>query len=262
MRLFVLTKNKILVLGLTVFLILSIFMLHTNYAKEVFQYSDEKREVPIYHVKRDDNKIAFSFDAAWGNEDTASLIHILEKYNIKSTFFIVGEWADRYPESVKALADAGHEIMNHSNKHSHMTKLSKEDIIEDLNACSDKIEKITGKRPDLFRAPYGDYNSELVTICKENGYFTVQWDVDSLDWKGLSADKILDRVIKDTKSGSIILFHNAAKNTPEALPSIIEKLQAAGFTIVPVSELIYREDYQMHPDGLQVPLTIETSVLD
>ncbi len=262
MRIFVLTKNKMMVLGLTLFLAASILMLQTNYAKEVFQYANEKREVPIYNVKRDDNKIAISFDAAWGNEDTGQIISILEKYKIKTTFFIVGEWADRYPESVKALSEAGHEIMNHSNQHPHMSKLSKEDMIKELSACSDKIEKITGRRPDLFRAPYGDYNSELISLCRENGYQTIQWDVDSLDWKGLSAEKIVERVTKDTKSGSIILFHNAAENTPAALPSIIEKLQGNGFLIVPVSELIYHEDYQMDPNGTQIPLTIETSVLD
>ena len=121
MRIFVLTKNKMMVLGLTLFLAASILMLQTNYAKEVFQYANEKREVPIYNVKRDDNKIAISFDAAWGNEDTGQIISILEKYKIKTTFFIVGEWADRYPESVKALSEAGHEIMNHSNQHPHMS---------------------------------------------------------------------------------------------------------------------------------------------
>ena len=262
MKIFVLTKNKMMVLGLTLFLAVSIFMLQTNYAKEVFQYANEKREVPIYNVKREDNKIAISFDAAWGNEDTGQLINIFEKYEVKATFFVAGEWADRYPDSVKALSNAGHEIMNHSNQHPHMTKLSKEDMIKELDTCSDKIEKIIGKRPDLFRAPYGDYNSELVSVCRENGYQTIQWDVDSLDWKGLSADKMMERVVKNTKGGSIIRFHNVAKNTSDALPGIIEKLQEIGFKIVPVSELIYREDYLMEPNGTQIPLTIETSVLD
>lgn len=138
-----------------------------------------KRELPIYNVQKSDKVVSFSFDAAWGNEDTATLIDILGKYNIKATFFVVGDWVDKYPESVKQLADAGHEIMNHSNTHPHMTQLSADKMLSEVNSCSDKIEKITGVRPTLFRAPYGDYDDKVITTLRDGGYYTIQWDVDS-----------------------------------------------------------------------------------
>ncbi|MGN0173444.1 MAG: polysaccharide deacetylase family protein, partial [Acutalibacteraceae bacterium] len=116
-------------------------------------------------------------DAPWGNEDTENLIEIFKKYNVKVTFFVVGEWVDKYPESVKALSDAGHEIMNHSNTHPHMPQLSIEKMTEEINACNDKIEKITGKRPTLFRAPYGDYDNNLIDVLSSLNMYCIQWDV-------------------------------------------------------------------------------------
>lgn len=114
----------------------------------------------------------------WGNEDTQLLIDILRKYDIKATFFVVGEWVDKYPESVEALHDAGHEIMNHSNTHAHYPQLSAEEVIKDLNACNDKIEKITGVRPTLVRLPYGDYDDKAINAVRSVGMEPIQWDVD------------------------------------------------------------------------------------
>ena len=141
--------------------------------------------------------------------------------------------------------------MNHSNTHPHMTQISTEEMKNEVNTCSDKIEAITGKRPNLFRAPYGDYNNDVVGAVRECGAFTIQWDVDSLDWKDLSAAEITARVTSKVKPGSIVLFHNAAKHTPEALPKILESLQGDGYTIVPISELIITENYAIDQAGMQ-----------
>ena len=210
-----------------------------------------ERDLPIYCVGRDDNYISISFDAAWGNEDTQTLIDILGKYNIRATFFVVGDWVDKYPESVKALHDAGHEIMNHSNTHAHYPQLSRAQMIADVSACADKIEAVTGVRPTLFRPPYGDYNDTVVGAMREAGFYTIQWDVDSLDWKNPGSDAIEQRVLEKVKSGSVVLFHNAAVQTPAALPGIIEGLLAKGYKFLPVSELIYKENYHMEHDGTQ-----------
>lgn len=209
------------------------------------------RQLPIYCVQRDDKCVSLTFDAAWGNEDTQMLIDILGRYNVTATFFVVGEWVDKYPESVKALSDAGHEVMNHSNDHAHFSKLSAEQITANVNACNDKIEKVTGVRPTLFRAPYGEYDDHVVSTLSSMGMYTIQWDVDSLDWKDLPASEIKSRVLKGVSSGSIVLFHNAAKNTPDALAEIIEGLIADGYTIVPVSEILLREEYEMDHTGRQ-----------
>lgn len=218
-----------------------------------------ERQLPIYRVKRDDKKISISFDAAWGNEDTAEIIDILEKYNVKATFFVVGEWVDKYPESVRALYDAGHEIMDHSDTHPHMTGLSAEEMLSEVNSCADKIANITGVRPTLFRPPFGDYNDLMVSTLSQAGYYTIQWDVDSLDWKNLTSEQIAKRVLEKVQTGSIVLFHNAALNTPEALPQILESLISQGYEFVKISELIYTENYKIDHTGQQYIQTSEES---
>ena len=190
--------------------------------------SATERQLPIYCVDRDDKLVSISFDAAWGNEDTQQLIDILARYNVKATFFVVGQWVDKYPESVKALHDAGHEVMNHSNTHAHFNSLSAEEIIADVNACNDKIEAITGVRPTLIRCPYGEYDDHVIAAIRSIGMEPIQWDVDCL-------------------------FHNAAIHTPEALPAILEYLQGNGYTVVPISQIILNCDYYMDHAGKQCP---------
>lgn len=216
------------------------------------------RKLPIYSVQKEEKVISLSFDAAWGNEDTQTLIDILGKYNVKATFFVVGEWVDKYPESVKALHDAGHEIMNHSDDHAHFSQLTADQIAENINACNDKIQAVTGERPTLFRCPYGEYDDHVVSAVTGLGMYTIQWDVDSLDWKDPPAGDIVSRVTQKVQPGSIVLFHNAAKNTPEALPALIESLQADGYLLVPISELICSgtegTDYTIDHTGRQIPM--------
>lgn len=212
--------------------------------------SASSRELPIYCVQRDNKAVSLTFDAAWGNEDTQTLIDILNTYNVKATFFLVGQWVDKYPESVKALSDAGMEIENHSNTHPHMSALSDSQIIDEVSTCSAKIEALTGKDVTLFRCPYGEYNNTVISAINSLGIYPIQWNVDSLDWKDISADEIYNRVTSKVVPGSIILFHNAAKNTPEALSDIIEYLIANGYEIVPVSELLLTGDYQIDNTGM------------
>ena len=215
------------------------------------QTAQTDRILPIYSVERDNKTVALSFDAAWGNEDTQQLIDILTDHGVKATFFLVGQWVDRYPESVKALADAGMDVMNHSDDHAHFSQLSEQDIISNVNACNNKIEAITGTRPTLFRCPYGEYDNHVVSAVNSMGMHVIQWNVDSLDWKELSAQEITARVTKQVVPGSIILFHNAALHTPEALPGIIEYLQQEGYEILPVSQLILSGDTVIDHTGRQ-----------
>lgn len=194
----------------------------------------------------------------WGNEDTQELIDILDQYNVKATFFVVGDWVEKYPESVKALSDAGHEVMSHSNHHDHFNTLSAQEIIDDLNACNDKIEAVTGVRPTLFRPPYGEYDDHVISTVRGMGIQPIQWDVDSLDWKDYDAATITQRVTEKVGPGSIVLFHNAALHTPEALPGILEYLLGQGYSIVPVSQLVISgeegTDYTIDHTGRQCPL--------
>ena len=213
--------------------------------------SAAQRQLPVYSVEREDKVAAISFDAAWGNEDTQTLIDILDHYGVNATFFVVGDWVDKYPESVKALSDAGNEVMNHSSSHAHFSTLSTEQILDDVTGCNKKIEAITGVSPTLFRCPYGEYDDHVISAVRSLGMTPVQWDVDSLDWKGISADEIRDRVLKRVQPGSIVLFHNAAEHTPEALPGIIEALQADGYTIIPISQILLEGDTWIDNTGRQ-----------
>ena len=215
--------------------------------------SATRRQLPVYSVGRDGQFCSLTFDAAWGNEDTPELIRILDSYGIKATFFVVGDWVRKYPESVKALADAGHEVMNHSNHHDHFNSLDAAAIVADVNAASDRIEAVTGVRPTLFRCPYGEYDDHVIAALESIGVTAVQWDVDSLDWKDYDAKTIFERVTRRVQPGSIVLFHNAAKHTPEALGDIVEYLLREGYAIVPVSRLLLSGSTTVDHTGRQLP---------
>ena len=213
--------------------------------------SAAKRELPVYCVQQDEKNVALSFDAAWGNEDTQTLIDILDQYGVSTTFFVVGDWVDKYPESVRALAEAGNEVMNHSSSHAHFSALSTDEITADISACNDKIEAITGVRPTLFRCPYGEYDDHVIRAVKSLSMTAVQWDVDSLDWKGIPSGQITRRVLDRVQPGSIVLFHNAAEYTPEALPAILDALIGEGYRIVPISQILLDGDTFIDSTGRQ-----------
>lgn len=249
MKTIFLTKKK---LALVCFLLLLVILFGIfGISRGAVATVAQTRLLPIYCVDTGEKQVALTFDAAWGNEDTQELIDTLGKYNAKATFFLVGSWVDKYPESVKALADAGHSIQNHSNTHPNLPQLSKEGIEKEITLCNEKITNLTKKTPTLIRPPYGDYNNSLVECVNSLGMYTIQWDVDSLDWKNLSADEIYNRVVNKVKNGSIVLFHNAALNTPEALGKILEKLSGDGYKFVTVEELIYKSGYSIDHTGKQ-----------
>lgn len=247
MKFFIITKRHIIFV-----LILTVIAISAGIPLSQSIVSASAKKLPVYCVGREDKVISFSFDAAWDDADTPQLIEIFNKYNVKTTFFVVGEWVDKYPDSVKAFADAGHEIMNHSDTHPHIASLSKEQMKKEIVDCNKKIKAVTGKEPDLHRGPYGEYNNLLIDTLSEMNMLCIQWDIDSLDWKDLSADEIYNRVVPKVRPGSIILFHNGAKHTPEALPKIIEQLQTDGYKIVPVSENIYRDGFTLNHEGRQI----------
>lgn len=215
----------------------------------------EAKKLPIYCVDtKGEKKISLTFDAAWGDEDAEQILETLNKYNVKATFFMVGDWIRKYPELVKKISVEGHDIGNHSNKHPHVNAMNKEAIIEDIKLAHKEIEEVTGQKCYLYRPPYGEYNNTVLEAAEACGYLTIQWDVDSIDWKGYEADKIVDKVLKhkNLREGSIILLHNGAKHTAEALPIIIQGLIDKGYQIVPISELIYKDHFKLNHEGRQI----------
>nr|MBO4517725.1 polysaccharide deacetylase family protein [Clostridia bacterium] len=215
-------------------------------------YGGNFRKLPIYYVKTDEKKVAISFDCAWGVDYTDKLLETMAAENVRCTFFAVEFWSAKYPEYLKKISDAGHEIGTHSATHPYMSKLDKAAIIKELTSSKEIIEKTTGKKVELFRPPYGDYDDLLIDTAAELGLYTIQWSVDSLDWKDLSANEIKNRVIKKVHNGAIVLFHNQGLHTHEALPEIIRELKAQGYEFVPIGELIYKDDYIMGADGAQI----------
>ena len=213
------------------------------------------RQLPIYCVQTDQKKVALTFDAAWGNEDTQKILDILKEKNVNATFFMTGGWVKNYPEDVKAILAAGHDLGNHSENHKNMSQLSSDEQKQELLSVHERVRQLTGYEMFLFRPPYGDYDDSVVLTARECGYYPIQWDVDSLDWKDYGTDAILDRVLNHSHlgNGSIILCHNGAKYTAQALERLITGLQEKGYRIVPVSELILREDYHMDAEGRQIP---------
>lgn len=144
------------------------------------------RELPIYCVDTEEKKIALSFDAAWGNEDTQTILDILQENEVHATFFMTGGWVKSYPEDVKNILAAGHDLGNHSENHKNMSQLSDTECKEELMKVHDKVKKLTGYEMFLFRPPYGDYDNEVITNAKECGYYTIQWDVDTLYIKAMT----------------------------------------------------------------------------
>lgn len=201
--------------------------------------------VPIYAVDTKEKKVAISFDAAWGAEYTEELLDILDEFNIKTTFFLVGIWVDEYPEMVKEIAKRGHEIGNHSSKHPDFRELSKEQIANELRVTNKKIEKLTGQKPILFRPPFGEVNNQVISVSEEEGFYVIKWSVDSLDWQEKGAKDIIDRVTSKVHPGAIVLFHNNGKYTAEALRPILQKFKSEGYKVVPISDLIYKKKYEI-----------------
>lgn len=248
----VLSKRKmILIISLIMVGVILISLLFAFSSKQTFAKL-KNRELPIYRVETEQKKLAISFDCAWGVDYTDRLLEIMQEQNIKCTFFAVEFWTKKYPEYIKKISDLGHEIGTHSATHPYMSKLSKDAIVKELTTSKKAIEDITGKVVEVFRPPYGDYNNLLIQTAKELGLFTIQWDVDSLDWKNLSAQQITDRVLSRVKNGSIVLFHNQGLHTSKAIETIIKQLKSQGYEFVSIGELIYREDYRILADGTQI----------
>ena len=211
------------------------------------------RKLPIYSVAREEKVVALSFDASWGATKTMGLLSTIKEYEVCATFFAVGFWAEKYSEELKALSESGvFEIGTHSNTHPSMSKLSKSKINLELTQSIQIIENIINKKVELFRAPFGDYNDTLIEEATSLDLYTIQWDVDSLDWKGLSAEEMATRVLSRVNNGSIVLMHNDGEHTLQALPLIIEGLKNKGYTFSTIGEMIYRENYYIDHTGRQI----------
>ncbi len=214
--------------------------------------SATQKYLPIYNVQTEENKIAFTMNCAWNADDIDSILETLENNDVHITFFMVGEWVDKYPEAVKKIYEAGHEIGSHSNTHPHVNNLSVEKNLEEINLSVNKIEKITGSKTTLYRAPYGEYNDTVIKTAQENGYYTIQWNLDTLDYEELTGEEMWNRIKNKLDKGSIILSHNGTKHTADSLDMLIKNIKNSGFKVTTISDLIYKENYTINNNGTQI----------
>lgn len=228
-------------------------VVQSTFFEEAVSVSAAKKKLPIYCVDTPEKKVAISFDAAWGAEDTDTLLDILKKNDVNATFFLCGYWVDKYPEEVKKIYEAGNDIGNHSNTHPHGNQIGLEKNKEEIMAVHEKIKNLLGIEMNLYRPPFGEYNDTVLDAAKACGYYAVQWDIDSLDWKEFGVEHEINQVLnhKHLGNGSIILFHNDTKYTPDALDTIIKGLKEKGFELVPISQLIHKDNYYMDHEGRQ-----------
>jgi len=247
---FVIRKKTIVMAFLAVALCMALIVMAKESISEV---GGSIREIPIYSVENSNGNVSITFYCAWGADDIPEILRILKEKNVKATFFVVGEWARRNPEEARMIAEQGHDLANHSENHFKMSVLSRDRVKKEILDCTRTIEETAGVKTDLFRAPYGDYNDTVISIARQNGYFTIQWSLDSLDWKpGITEDAILSRISK-VSSGDILLFHNDTAHTAKILGKVIDIIREKGLSPVPVSELIIRDNFEIRHDGRQVP---------
>lgn len=227
-----------------------------RYVPEVVTVSTgaDGRELPIYCVDTKKPQIALSFDVVRGNEDILKILKILADQKAQATFFVTGKWAEAYPEDLKAIQEAGHDLGSLGENYRDMTKLSDTERTEELVGAHERVKNLTGVDMELFRPPYGSFDNDVARNAKENGYYMIRWSVDSMDWKDYGADVIAEAVCthKNLDNGAIILCHSGAKYTARALESMVDGLQSQGYEIVPVSRLIYRENFHMDSTGKQM----------
>lgn len=218
---------------------------------EVF-FGNSSRLVPIYNIDTEEKVVGLSYDAAWGADKTEDILAVLKEFDVDATFFLVGFWVDKFPEKVTAIKEAGMEIGTHTDSHPDLAKKDADTIKQELESSMNKISKITGDKVDLFRAPFGSYNNTVISIASGLGLKTIQWNIDSLDWKGLSASDVNSRVMKNLCPGSIILMHNNADNVVQSTRLVLQGLKERGYKVTSIGKLIYQDNYTIDNAGKQI----------
>ena len=242
---------------LTLFLLIFTMVLSIGMKNQYIGIFAEDSNKPIYKVSKEEKELALTFDINWAeNDELYNILDVLDKYNVKATFFIMGGWvnySDENREKLKKINERGHEIGNHSYIHPMFTKINEERMKSELDKTNKIIKDTIGIDVNLFRFPSGDYNKKSIEFVKSNGYEIIQWNIDSIDWKQLGEEKEYNNVMKKIEPGSIILFHNNAKYTPKNLDKIIKELQEEGYSFIPVGKMIYNsEDSYINENGEQI----------
>lgn len=253
---YVTNKDKIVSTIISLSTVLVLFLIATTIKQNdigntIQTSASTSKMLPIYSVDTEENKVALTINCAWNVEDIDLILDVLSKNQVKATFFIVGDWASKFPDAVKKISDSGNEVANHSESHAHVNNLNYEKNVEQITKCSDRINKITGKPTTLYRGPYGEYNNTVIKAAEDNKHTMIQWNIDSLDYKGLTGEQMWERIEPKLAKGSIILMHNGTENTALSLDIIINNIKEKEYDLVTVSELIYKDNYTIDNNGVQ-----------
>lgn len=187
-------------------------------------------------ILNDDKKVALTFDDGPNNTSSLQILNTLKKYNIKATFFMLGTMVDNYPDVVKKIHEAGHDIGNHTYDHKDLTKLDEASIKQEIDSTNQKIEKLTGEKPTLLRPPYGAYNDRVTKV--EPNMTIALWNIDTLDWKTHNPTAILGEVKKELQPHSIVLMHDIHQDSADSLENVIKFLKSQDYTFVLAKDLI------------------------
>jgi peptidoglycan/xylan/chitin deacetylase (PgdA/CDA1 family) len=201
-----------------------------------------------------DKKVALTFDDAPDPRYTGKILDVLKAHQVRATFFVIGSRSRQHPEFIRRMARENHVIGNHSYSHAHLLKLGMQDYVWQITATQQIIKQLIGYEPKLLRPPYGDINEEQLLWAADNQFLVVNWNVDSLDWKSLRSEEVMNNVLTDVRPGSIILQHAGGgesedlSGTIEALPKIIAYLRKQGYQFVTVPELLQVPMYKMNEE--------------
>lgn len=232
-------KRKVICFGFLMLIIASLLMVKFdgNALAQVY-FNEGFKLYPVYRVETNQKNVAITFDAAWGADKTEQILEVLKEFDVKATFFLVGMWVEKYEKETIKIHEAGHEIGSHSNTHPDMTKLSATQMDQELKYTNEVIQNVIGDTPKLFRPPYGAYNNTLIERLENFEMRGIQWDVDTLDWKGYTPSQVISRVNQYVQNGSIILCHNNAEHVVENTRLILTTLKNKGYNFVTVGELV------------------------
>ena len=251
---FVLNKQKIYTYLLSILTVIILFCIAGSIGSEeaTIETASTNKLLPIYNVQTENKNVALTINCAWNDSDIDKILSTLSENNVKATFFMVGDWVEKFPEAVKKINEAGHQIGSHSNTHAHVNQLSYEKNVEEIKLSSEKIKNITEKEVTLYRPPYGEYNNTVIRAANENGYMPIQWSLDTLDYTGITGNEMWDRIKDKITSGDIILMHNGTEHTAESLDMLIKNIKEKGLNLVTISELVYKENYSIDVNGKQI----------
>lgn len=253
MRILVVKKGTIIKAAVCVLLIIGAIVFTQVAFVDSKPVSNQSESMPICNVKTDEKKVALTFDTAFGDEGyTEQILSVLKDEGARATFFVMGLWANEYPNELDSILRGGHEIASHSMNHMRYPDLSSAEIISDANEAANLIFDKTGYATKLLRLPYGAFDTNCILTLESEGFIPIKWSLDSKDWKGYDAGKIVKGVMGEVESGDIIMFQNNMAATPEAIRDIILSLREKGYKIVTLNNLLLSGDYIINSSGTQM----------